>query len=137
MEPASTPVTFFLGANTPAGFVEFTGDLYDPHDGWRVYILKGGPGTGKSSLLRALWTRMAELGAEVELIRCSSDPQSLDAVRLPGIKVLVIDGTHPHVGRTEAQNFELRTQSSKFRKESEKHLFCFSDSFLLYKRVGF
>ena len=36
-------VRFFLGANTPVGFVGYLDDLYFPHDGWRAYIIKSGP----------------------------------------------------------------------------------------------
>ena len=34
---------YFLGANTPSGFISRFDHLYDPDDGWFAYILKGGP----------------------------------------------------------------------------------------------
>ncbi len=43
---------FFLGANTPSGFVSRFDQLADAGDGWRLFVIKGGPGTGKSSLIR-------------------------------------------------------------------------------------
>ena len=39
---------FFLGANAPGGFVSRFDHLYSPQEGWFAYILKGGPGTGRS-----------------------------------------------------------------------------------------
>lgn len=92
-----TAVTFFLGANTPNGFVGFMPTCYDPRDGWRVYIIKSGPGTGKSTFMRRILERVTAAGEEAEAIFCSSDPHSLDGVRFPRLKVAVVDGTSPHV----------------------------------------
>ena len=50
----NTPVRFYLGANTPTGFVGYLDDLYDCNDGWRAYIIKSGPGTGKNTLMRTV-----------------------------------------------------------------------------------
>lgn len=88
---------YFRGANTPQGFVSLFGSLYNADDGWSAYILKGGPGTGKSGLLKSLASSAAEAGLAVETAPCSSDPLSLDAVILPEKKICVVDGTAPHV----------------------------------------
>ncbi len=86
----------FLGANTANGFVSHFGDSYSPDDGWRAYIIKGGPGTGKSSLMKQIAAVFAEKGSEVELCPCSSDPDSLDAVIIHDKKAVIMDGTAPH-----------------------------------------
>lgn len=91
------PVRFFLGANTPSGFVGYLDDLYDCHDGWRAYIIKSGPGTGKASLMRAVLEHMTTLGYRAECILCSSDPHSLDGVVFRELKLCIFDGTAPHV----------------------------------------
>ena len=96
-------VRFFLGANTPVGFVGYLDDLYFPHDGWRAYIIKSGPGTGKNSLMRAVMTAMTDRGLEVEAIHWSSDPGSLDGVLGPALKAGIIDGTAPHAAGTPTQ----------------------------------
>lgn len=96
MTESRESVRFYLGANTPGGFVAYLEDLYDPHDGWRAYIIKSGPGTGKASLMRAVLKAMTDRGLETEAIHCSSDPGSLDAVLVPSIKTCIIDGTAPH-----------------------------------------
>lgn len=101
----SSPIRFFLGANTPVGFVGYTDDLYDARDGWRAFIIKSGPGTGKNSLMRAVEQAMLENGIEVEAIHCSSDPGSLDGVLVPSLKAGIIDGTAPHAARTQTQKF--------------------------------
>ncbi len=89
--------TFFLGANTPQGFYSLFNELYDPRAGWRLYIIKGGPGTGKSSLMKRVAAEADRRGLYCERIRCSSDPRSLDGVIIPSLKLSVADGTAPHV----------------------------------------
>lgn len=89
--------TYFLGANTPKGFVSLFGELYNPSENWRVYILKGGPGTGKSGFMRKIASAVEEAGYEAEYIICSSDPDSLDGVIFPQLKACIADGTPPHV----------------------------------------
>ena len=89
-------VSFFLGANTPTGFHSLYGELYDPSDGWTAYILKGGPGTGKSTFMRRIVDACGEKGVPCEVINCASDPHSLDAVRIESKKVCIADGTAPH-----------------------------------------
>ena len=97
MSGIHAPVRFFLGANTPGGFVGYIDDLYDAKDGWQAYIIKSGPGTGKSSLMRAVLDKLTDLGQEAEVICCSSDPNSLDGVLFPAMKMCILDGTAPHV----------------------------------------
>ena len=80
MEGFRPVARFFMGANTPQGFVGFPEELYSAGEGWQVFLIKGGPGCGKSTLMRSLAHRMEEVGQETEEIRCSSDPRSLDGV---------------------------------------------------------
>lgn len=89
--------TFFFGATSAQGFHSFYHELYDPHDGWFAYILKGGPGTGKSSIIRAVIERLAAQQVPCERIACSSDPHSLDGAIFHKAKVCIADGTAPHV----------------------------------------
>ena len=89
---------FFLGANTSQGFVGYMPASYSPADGWRVYIIKSGPGSGKSTFMRRVWEAVTAAAAvESEFLYCSSDPRSLDGVRFPTLKTAIFDGTAPHV----------------------------------------
>ncbi len=90
---------FFLGANTPQGFVGYMPESYRPEEGWRVYIIKSGPGSGKSTFMRQVWEEVAAADetVEAEFLYCSSDPHSLDGVRFPALKTAIFDGTAPHV----------------------------------------
>lgn len=88
---------YFLGANSAEGFVSHFGDSFDSFDGWRGIIIKGGPGTGKSSFMKYIVAKAMDAGYTVELCPCSSDPDSLDAIIIKDIKTVVLDGTAPHV----------------------------------------
>lgn len=89
--------SFFLGANSGNGFYSLYDNLTDLSDTKAVYILKGGPGSGKSSFMRRIMKRAEEKNLPVEKIFCSSDPDSLDGIVLPTLKIAVVDGTSPHV----------------------------------------
>ncbi len=89
--------TFFLGSATAEGFVSYFADCYSADEGYKCYILKGGPGTGKSSVMRKIAAKAAELSEEYEICICSTDPRSLDAVFLPKRRIVVLDGTAPHI----------------------------------------
>ncbi len=83
---------YFLGCPTPDGFLTNISD--DINSGALfAYILKGGPGTGKSTLMK----KVASSLDDAELYYCSSDPSSLDAVISRKKGIIVIDGTAPHV----------------------------------------
>lgn len=87
----------FLGSAGPGSFFSVFDSLTPAkEDGWYTFILKGGPGAGKSSLMKKLAAKMEEQDIRCERIRCSSDPGSLDAVIFPELKVCVVDGTAPH-----------------------------------------
>ncbi len=87
---------FFLGANTPGGFFSRFDNLYTPDKDWFCYIIKGGPGTGKSGLMKKIAKAAENRNIKTELIYCSSDPGSLDAVIFPEKKICIADGTSPH-----------------------------------------
>ena len=86
---------YFLAANSAEGFISEFASNYDTD--WTAYIIKGGPGTGKSSLMRRFAARAETNNKKVVLCPCSSDPDSLDAVILPDDKCIILDGTAPHV----------------------------------------
>ena len=89
--------SFFLGANSARGFVSFYDDLIDLKTANGVYILKGCPGCGKSSLMKKVASAAESKSIKVERIYCSSDPDSLDGIVLPELGKAIVDGTAPHV----------------------------------------
>ncbi|MBE6661931.1 MAG: hypothetical protein E7606_01465 [Ruminococcaceae bacterium] len=91
---------YFASANGSEGFVNYFPKVFGACR--RLYVILGGPGTGKSRFLR----EVAAKGGEVEYYHCSSDAASLDGVLLDG-EIGLIDGTAPHVWRfTSIGTFE-------------------------------
>ena len=88
---------YFLASNSSEGFVSYFDENYDFNSDWHAYIIKGGPGTGKSSFMKYVALNAVDKGFDIELCPCSSDPDSLDGVIIKDIKVIVLDGTAPHV----------------------------------------
>ncbi|MGI6685729.1 MAG: PRK06851 family protein [Bacillota bacterium] len=85
----------YPGGNTCRGFYSFFALGLKNME--RIFILKGGPGTGKSTLMRKIGLEMAERGFNVDFWQCSSDNDSIDGVIFPELKTAVVDGTAPHV----------------------------------------
>ena len=88
-------IQYFLGGNTPAGFYSLYHQLSDPTRTRALYIVKGGPGSGKSTLMRRVERHAQAAGLETQEVLCSGDPDSLDAVILPQLGAAVVDGTSP------------------------------------------
>ena len=86
----------FPGNNTPDGFFSYY-DYIIPKNANRVFVIKGGPGVGKSTFMRAIAKDMVERGYSVEMHHCSSDNGSIDGVVFPEIGIGILDGTWPHV----------------------------------------
>ena len=88
---------YFPGANTGRGFIGHFESIVPP---WEkphyTYILKGGPGVGKNTLMKKVSCLARANGYAVEEFRCASDPESLDAVRIPKKGIVLLDGTAPH-----------------------------------------
>lgn len=105
----SKPLHFFLGANTPQGFVSRFDQLADPLDGWREFIIKGGPGTGKSTLMKQAAKAFEPECSRIEWIHCSSDVESLDGVIIHDQKIAIADGTPPQ----ESDPFSNKTEKNR------------------------
>ncbi len=85
---------YFLAANSCRGFVsEF---LSNCSEEYKTYIIKGGPGTGKSSFMKRVASYAEKSGEKVIYCPCSSDPKSLDGIICENKKIIIIDGTAPH-----------------------------------------
>ncbi len=95
---ATVIAKYFAAANTYRGFKSYFDRVFSSADYDRIYVLKGGPGTGKSSFMKKASTELHRRGCEIEKIYCSSDPKSLDGVIATkgGRKIAILDGTAPH-----------------------------------------
>ena len=90
--------TYFAASNGAGGFCNrYEACFRDRAE--QLYIIQGGPGTGKSRLMWDAVTAAERRGWQAELYDCSSDPNSLDAVFLwhtDGRSLILLDGTAPH-----------------------------------------
>lgn len=85
----------FAGSNTAEGFYGYYPQLMQSAK--RTVIIKGGPGVGKSTLMKKVGGHYEKEGLEVHYFHCSGDPDSMDAVYVPEKGYLMVDGTAPHV----------------------------------------
>ena len=90
----------FAAANSGAGFESFYSNIFSDARILRRYLIKGGPGTGKSSFMRRVADAAEGEGYRVEYYRCSSDYTSLDAIVIENT-VALLDATAPHAMEPE------------------------------------
>lgn len=86
---------YYAGGNTAKGFYSLYDSVLEGLE--QLYILKGGPGTGKSSLMKKIGRLMEGKELDVEYLHCASDNNSIDGIILPNLKIGIVDGTAPHV----------------------------------------
>jgi len=134
-------IQFFLGANTPNGFYSLYDELINRETARSVYILKGGPGCGKSTFLRHIGRCAEAAGAEAQYILCSGDPDSLDALILPDLGIALVDGTSPHVVEPSCPgvvdhyiNLGKHYNSTALQDSREDILACSAENKAAYRR---
>lgn len=130
----------FISMNSSEGFVSYFHEYLSPLS--RVYILKGGPGTGKSSFLKYFGEKAEKTGHKVTYVLCSSDPDSLDGVIDETLLVGIFDGTSPHVlepefpgVRDEIINLGEFWNSEMLEKKKDKILSLCSEKSRAYRRA--
>ena len=117
---------YLASANTGQGFVNYFEYILDKTKPSFLYILKGGPGTGKSTMLKKIAEYFYENGEPIEYFYCSSDASSLDGIRLTAHNIAIVDGTAPHT--TEAS---LPSVNEKIINLGE----CINDDIVQHKTV--
>ncbi len=129
----------FLGGVTPNGFKNEFSAIAE-RNGYYGYILKGGPGTGKSSLMKRL---AEEYGGECDFYCCSSDLNSLDAVVFKEKGIYVADGTAPHVMEPkhpaldgEYINLGDFWDKNKIAPHRQALEYCFAENAAFHKRAS-
>lgn len=88
---------FFPGGNTPDGFYSYYNYILPQSEAKKIFCIKGGPGTGKSTMMGNIGKHFMKKGEDVDFLWCSSDPDSLDGVLLKSRNIAIVDGTAPHI----------------------------------------
>src|SRR5699024_8229507 len=86
----------FPGALTSSGFFHLHDNII-AEDRNMLYIIKGMPGGGKSSMMKEIGGRAFKKGYYIEYHHCPSDPNSVDGVVINKLKIALVDGTSPHI----------------------------------------
>ena len=86
----------YYSYHTPEGETPALADISFSLSKGEFIAIVGPSGCGKSTLLRRIAAHLEEQGETVELIHCSSDPDSLDGVICGARKFSVVDATPPH-----------------------------------------
>lgn len=73
----------------------------------RRYLIKGLPGTGKSTIMKALGKEAESRGFDVLYGWCGLDPEGVDLVLFPELSICLFDATKPHQYEPEAKGDEI------------------------------
>ncbi|MEF3306912.1 hypothetical protein [Paenibacillus sp. GYB003] len=84
----------FFGAATPRGAVDHIQNITASLDK-RIFV-KGRPGSGKSTMLKFLAKTAETKGYDVDVFHCGFDPNSLDMLVFPELRLAIFDSTAPH-----------------------------------------
>ncbi len=70
-------------------------------------LIKGIPGSGKSSFLKKFAEEAKSHGLDVRMIWCGLDANSVDGIVIPELQLSIIDATNPHVYEPEREGDEI------------------------------
>lgn len=131
---------YFLGCVSSEGYFSEFRKIINK-DGYYTYILKGGPGTGKSTLMKKAAEYFKEY--DVEKYFCSSDMKSLDAVVVNDKKIIIVDGTSPHIFEAdypgvsqEIINLGRFWNKSELAKYSDEIKKCFTENAAYHQKAA-
>ncbi len=86
----------FPGSNSAYGFYSFYDQIIEDN-ATRIFVIKGGPGVGKSTFMQNVARELIKRGYDCEFHCCSADSKSLDGIVFPQLRIACIDGTTPHM----------------------------------------
>ncbi|MDL2287162.1 hypothetical protein LJB90_01180 [Eubacteriales bacterium OttesenSCG-928-G02] len=146
--PDNKVLQIYAGLNTMNGYINLLEKELSSAN--TIFILKGSPGSGKSTILKQLLSMAKQAGEPYTVIKCSADPDSLDAVILNNLKVAVADGTSPHVLEPKTvgireriinlgecwDNIKLKKYTDEINDYNEKKLAANSNAYNLIRAYG-
>ena len=142
---------YFAGGNTMDGFTDLYSSVIDRKACKRLYIIKGGSGVGKSTLIKRVAKELKGHVSCIEFFHCSADINSLDGVAFPELNIALVDGTAPHVVepvfvKASDVNVDLSKYIDGRKLEGKKaelvsiienKKLCYSRAYTLVKSMGY
>lgn len=80
---------YFIEAFTPYGYISLLQELLTEIK--YIYCLTGGPGTGKSTMIKLIGIQLIDRGYDVDYIRSVREPDSVAGLFLPKQKLCMLD----------------------------------------------
>ncbi|WP_342508342.1 hypothetical protein [Sporosarcina sp. FSL K6-2383] len=117
LNKATTVSHRLIGSLTSGGAQDFIPSITKRLE--RRILIKGLPGTGKSTLMKAIGTEAERRGFDVLYGWCGLDPLGVDLVQIPELSICLLDATQPHVYDVERPGDELLDLVSMCVKDAE------------------
>jgi len=83
----------FASAITPEGSVNHLSTILEGIE--KLYIIKGDPGTGVEKTIAQIANSATEKGLDIEAYHCSFNPEKIDCVIIPQLKIGIVHGSKP------------------------------------------
>lgn len=153
-EKAPFEQKYFISSNSSKGFYNGYPACFGERSGIdRLYVIKGGPGTGKSHFLRSVGQCAEAHGYHATYYYCSSDPASLDGLIVEAEgkpRMGFLDGTAPHVWEPTAPGIrdeiinlgifwssaELRLQKAEINRVGGEKSKCYQMAYRFLSACG-
>lgn len=86
---------YLVCGHTAKGYIDLFSSNLEPLN--KVYLLIGGPGTGKLTFMKRIASILNDLNVSVEYLHNPSAPEALDGVLIPELGIGIVDGASPHI----------------------------------------
>jgi hypothetical protein len=97
----------FASAISPNGLVNTLDTIFD--DVEKKILINGDPGTGKSTIMKKLVEEATSRNISLEVYHCALNPEVIEHVLIPELKVGVITSTNPHFHRSASEDLVFDT----------------------------
>ncbi|OON97048.1 MAG: hypothetical protein ATN36_04245 [Epulopiscium sp. Nele67-Bin005] len=86
----------FVGSNTAVGYFSLVDSIVSQQEARTIFILKGAPGASKSNFMKKIGEAIIDENIDVEYYHSSYDPNLLDGLFIPSLKIALLDGSFPN-----------------------------------------
>ena len=80
---------YFAEGITTRGYISLLPNMMPSWQ--RVYVLLGGPGTGKSTLIKVIGSELSERGYSIDFLRSARDPDLMAGLFMPQMEMAILD----------------------------------------------